>query len=723
MNTLQTTFLGILIVVVLGLAMSIVMPNAALAQAAPAENSSGRTLSSSDGCNSWSLSGWSPTCLWQSFMSMLGSTLLSLAGGILVIAGFIFDQFLRYLVIDFQDTITTLNILPGIQVAWQLFRDLANVGIIGVFVFVAIMTILGSAEYGAKRLVARVLLVAILINFSLLFTRMIVEGTNFVAGQFARSMPGNAQEIGVAQSFLLAFGIDGVWSGTEALTDRVAEETDSGWAALLYGIVGGAALLAISGVLLYGAVIIAARALLLVFMLITSSLAFASFLLPQWSNQSFIGWNNWWSNLLKAAMFGPILMIFLWIAMQIVSRGNVSGAGDALGKIANDPTTLDLTAWQQIIFLIIGTGILFMGIRAASSFSSSIAVMSASRGLAGWASLLPIGLGARLGGLIGQQTIGRASLLASQRMLEAAKTQAARENKTSARLYDFGSRQFMQAASRNFNALNNSLGKQLAKGVTLRDNSALVGKNLKGFAGSQAKKVDKTAELAERMKLTDAEALKQAIRENPTLGAKHEETRQVVGSSKDDLSKLVQEQTKAVASFEKNIQSLNTELKRVQDAGGGVESQNKARELERKIESERTSHRVAMDEQTNRIAEAREKLIAAETNHKNVVGKLEGRAPQQLSAKDLGRAFAQSGFTSALERATGMGSLVDRRGEAVEKQVGDNITNKRLRDALAPVIESHQAASSPVSPPAPVSPPPQQSPPQNGSHGQIDNAA
>jgi hypothetical protein len=698
MTSLRTSFLGFLIFLLLGLSLGAAVPFVAYAQTTPpAETASGRTIDSNDGCSSWSTWAFSPTCWWQSFMSEIGSTFLTIGGGILVIAGFVFDKFLQYLVIDFQGTITNLNIFGGIQIAWQLFRDLANVAIIGVFVFVAIMTILGSAEYGAKRLVARVLLVAILINFSLLFTRFVVESTNFVSGQFARSMPGNAQEIGVAQSFLQAFGIHGVWSGTKALTDRAARETDSGWAALLYGLVGGIALLTIAGVLLYGAVMMGARAMLLIFMLITSSLAFASFLLPQWSDQAFIGWNNWWSNLLKAAMFGPILMVFLWIAMQIVSRASITGgAGEALGQLADDPTKLSSNAWQQLIFLMIGTGILFIGIRASSKFSAAIGTMSAARGIAGMAALLPIGFAARLGGLVGQQTIGRASYLASQRLLEAAQRQQA--GGTAQKMLNFGSRQFMQGASANFNALNNSLSKQFSKEIGLRNSALLTGKNLKGFAGSEARKVEKATELGERMKVSDAEALSRA-KKDPEF-KKSEDT---VGEKDSTLKTLVKQQTDTTASFQKTIQGLENELKKAQStaATGNATAYSEAKDLERRIASERAEHQADMNKETSRIETARNELRTAQSGHE----KLMEQKVRPQSADKVARAAIENSYTAALERVAGMGDMAERRANEAAKKAGETATNKRVRDVIGNMaqptsVPPQQAIQQPSAPSA-----------------------
>lgn len=575
------------------------LPAIANAQdAAPAATS--QATAEPNDCNSWSWTGLSPTCLWQSFMSMLGSTLLTIGGGILVVVGALFDQLLKLFVVDFQRTLTNLNIMGGIQIAWQLFRDLANVAIIGVFVFVAIMTILGSAEYGAKRLVARVLIVAILINFSFLFTRLIVESSNFVSSQVARSMPNNALEVGVAQSFLQAFGIHGLWSGTEALTDRVATQTDSGWAAFLYGLVGGFFLICISGVLLYGVVMISARALLLIFMLITSSLAFATFLIPSWSNQTYIGWNNWWSNLLKAALFGPILMVFLWIAMQIISRASVDGAGSALGKLADDPSKLDVNAWQQLIFLMIGTGILFVGIRASSSFSASITGFN----WATVASILPATLGSRfIAAPLGRKYIGMPALERQLALEDDIKRAKSAGNWSRAAILQKDYAQAAKIASRDFNAMNTNIAKLANKslGVPAMFSGE---KKLGGAAGIATKAAKETAKELKNLQPSASElaSASKAAADKVTEGNKA-----LAESLKGDRDAAVARRDAAGAPSSgtrtEQKQITDTIRKAVQDgSSSGANAAQRQIEQKRDADAER---RAVIGQNTSKIASVR----------------------------------------------------------------------------------------------------------------------
>lgn len=504
--TLMGIFSIIPLSVMSGPAISFSHAQAPETPAAPSAESTEKP--SADGCSYYTLASDPIGCMVRKITSWLGSWFLTFGAAFLVLAGTAFDFFLNSLVIDFGKTIADFQILEGIKQGWQLFRDIANIVIIGVFVFVAITTILGSTEYGAKRLVARVLLVAILINFSLLFTQVIIESTNFVSAQFARAMPQSTVEgrVDTAQNFLTAFGIESILD-TEGVTRLAAERSQSASVGFFYGLVGGVALVGIGLVLFYGAFVITARALLLIFMMLTSSIAFASFLIPKWSNQPFLGWSNWWSNLLKAAMFGPLLMVFLWIALAIIQRAaTVVKAGSGINAVAIDPAAASADAWAGVVLLLIGTGLFFIAIRAASSFASSIGGFNWATAVAG----IPWTLGARGGGLFLRSTVGKGateSMAAmKQRIYEQEKRQPTRAE-----------RMFMTSLSnlsgKTFDPLNmKGVRKQVAGmgGLTFGDT---VGKG--GYVGVKKRQAEDAMKRATAIGPEDAqkEILKTAAKE------------------------------------------------------------------------------------------------------------------------------------------------------------------------------------------------------------------
>jgi hypothetical protein len=647
-----------------------------------------------------------PRCVFRPGLNWIGSWFLTLGAAFLLLAGTAFDYFLNNLVINFGQTITSMNILPGIQQGWQLFRDVANIAIIGVFVFVAIMTILGSAEYGAKRLVARVLIVAILINFSLLFSRIIVESTNFVSGQFARAMPGYTKEKGpaTAESFLLAFGIEDWWN-TSSITSNAAEKSDSTTMGLFYGAVGGIALFGVGVVLLYGAFVMVARALLLIFMMLTSAIAFASFLIPKWANQNFIGWSSWWSNLLKAAMFGPLLMIFLWVAMTIVQQAaSVAKVGEGIRAVAENPATASANAWTGIILLLIGTGLLFIAIRSASSFASSIGGFN-------WAAVAPAfatGVLGRITGLAGQTLLGGGSYLAAQRL------QALSQNKDQPmamrKAADFGALQLMKAASQNYNTAA-MLSKQSQGTAGLKAADALFGKAMKGFAGGQDRKVDRAAKQAERMHMDEKDqekvygaAMAKAMKENRGLEAEHKDSGAAAEVAKQIAEKISSQQEKTVQTFQQEMKTLQTKM-----TEASINNDHTAIERMKEYKERREAeHEADMHTQTERINTARKNALDAEGRHKEVVGKIEKVAGVQKEIEtkaDLGQKLVRSSFSSVLQKAAGIESMAKAQEKAVVKKIGEERESKRIRAALVPPTSEKPSAArapefKPIAPPS-----------------------
>ena len=308
-------------------------------------------------------------------------------------AGLLFNLLVDHTIIKFGELFTP-KVLGGITLAWSAFRDVANIVIIAMFVFTAINIILGVKEFGEKKLIARILIIAVLINFSLLFTKAIIDASNFTALQFykASQLSGEAESKdqlttlktfsskGISGQFIDLMGLSSLAETSNAISNAAYGDasnkyvTASGWIALLFGLFAATLLLAAAAVLLYGCLLLVTRAVLLILLMLTSAIAFASWLVPhQFVSQ---GWTTWWKSLLKTAFFAPILMIFLW-GTVLVARA-VKPAGGALGSLAKDPTSsLDLNVLFSYAIVI---GLLFASFKFSSSFASGISGFSATQG-------------------------------------------------------------------------------------------------------------------------------------------------------------------------------------------------------------------------------------------------------------------------------------------------------------------------------------------------------
>lgn len=74
---------------------------------------------------------------------------------------------------------------PFIEQGWSLIRDIANVAFIFTLLFIAIKHILGES---AKKALPTLLAVALLMNFSLFFTRVVIDAGNILARAFYNSI-------------------------------------------------------------------------------------------------------------------------------------------------------------------------------------------------------------------------------------------------------------------------------------------------------------------------------------------------------------------------------------------------------------------------------------------------------------------------------------------------------------------------------------------------------
>ena len=65
--------------------------------------------------------------------------------------------------------------------AWAVVRDFSNIFFILILIYVAIQTILGLGGHEVKKTIAHIVVMALLINFSMFFTKVIIDSSNILA--------------------------------------------------------------------------------------------------------------------------------------------------------------------------------------------------------------------------------------------------------------------------------------------------------------------------------------------------------------------------------------------------------------------------------------------------------------------------------------------------------------------------------------------------------------
>ena len=207
--------------------------------------------------------------------------------------------------------------------AWQIFRDLANVIFVILFLFVIFsqITNLGISNYGIKKILPKLIIAAVLINISFFICQIIVDLSDILGHNLNNMFLSFASSVSASQS------------------------TSGGWSHVVGGILAGTAGVAVSvyaliaiglpGLLLFflsmmlTLMILIGRQAAIILLVALSPLAFAAWILPN-TEQYF---KKWWK-----IIFG-LLLVYPSISL-LYGAGNMAGviigsqASDALMQVA-----------------------------------------------------------------------------------------------------------------------------------------------------------------------------------------------------------------------------------------------------------------------------------------------------------------------------------------------------------------------------------------------------
>jgi hypothetical protein len=278
-------------------------------------------------------------------------------------------------------------------------RDLGNMGFIFILLYAAIMTIVGKGQDN-KQLIVRIVVVAVLINFSLFFTKIVIDLANLLAITFYDAIaPGSLSSgisRGLSNSLMEPLKIQSIWNAGASL---------SGSNLLIIGIMGTIISLIAAFVFFAVAILFVIRFVVLIFVLALSPIAFLAQVFPELKKYG----KQWQEALVGQAFFAPIYFFLTWIVIM-VARGlptyDGSMAEALVGTVAtggklHDPTSLGLLMNFLIIIALLITSLVVAKEWANKAPSVVGQATKWATGAAGSATL-------GMAGRFGRGTIGRA---------------------------------------------------------------------------------------------------------------------------------------------------------------------------------------------------------------------------------------------------------------------------------------------------------------------------
>ncbi|OGG47753.1 hypothetical protein A2761_02595 [Candidatus Kaiserbacteria bacterium RIFCSPHIGHO2_01_FULL_51_33] len=327
--------------------------------------------------------------------------LLQVASASLVyIAIYVFDYVIAFTVGN--NFLADPGAVLAIENGWKIVRDTTNLFFIFALLTIAIATILRVSGYGMKALLPRLIIVALLINFSLPITRVVIDASNLVANQFNNSMiaatnatAGTRPSVGT--TLLSRMGVKDMFGSIPTA------KLDRGNTAIIL-ILQITLNLITAWVFFMGAFVLIARLIAFVFLMVLSPAAFFFAILPKTRKH----FDRWLTTLVSQAAVAPLFVFLITVIVIVANSGFIVGAQSKIpGFNEQGEQGFAVNAffnWAVIV------GLLYIAVRVTKDLSGELG-----------AAVTSFGFNKVLGtaGFVGRHTLGLgASALSQSRLVK-----------------------------------------------------------------------------------------------------------------------------------------------------------------------------------------------------------------------------------------------------------------------------------------------------------------
>ena len=281
--------------------------------------------------------------IFTDFLADAGNAILSFFGLLVWAAGVL----LNYAILANLNIAGFVTDQTGVKAAWTIIRDLANIGFIFILLFIGIAMILRLDGYNTKKLLATLIIAALLVNFSMFFAKVVIDVSNAFALEFyeAVSAPCNGNkdilnclDNGISDRFMqnlkltTIFNLEGDTgiSGFTKLGNTEsgfldAEEINKGNKTganielnagniFLITFLGSIFLLITAFVFFAVSILFVIRFIALIILITLSPIGIAAFALPATAQYG----SKWWKALFQYSFFAPVYLLFTYIIFKFM---------------------------------------------------------------------------------------------------------------------------------------------------------------------------------------------------------------------------------------------------------------------------------------------------------------------------------------------------------------------------------------------------------------------
>jgi hypothetical protein len=276
---------------------------------------------------------------------------------------------------------------PAVERGWVVVRDVGNMFFIVVLIIIAFGSILRIQGYRYNQWLFRIVLMALLVNFSKTIAGFFIDVAQVIMLTFVSAFKDTA-----AGNFAQLFGITKLLS----LRDNSSSTGNATTTIVVTELLAVAFLTVALAVTVVYVVIFLLRIVAIWFLVALSPMAYVLNTFKQGERYA----KQWWENFGKYLVMGPVLAFFLWLALTITAVGTQSNLGQQIEQTASQADT------QESVGAIAGSA-------AASGVNLGISEVGSSTNILNFIAGIVILVGAL--GVVSKMGVAGGQLAASAR--------------------------------------------------------------------------------------------------------------------------------------------------------------------------------------------------------------------------------------------------------------------------------------------------------------------
>ena len=275
------------------------------------------------------------------------------------------------IVVNYLFTLQEFDI-DGVAYGWRIVRDLCNMFFILVLLMIAFATILRLENYSMKKYLPKLLIMAVLINFSKTICLFLIDISQIVMLTFSNAFAG------ASSNFVTMLHVNELLelSKVADFGDMTSQMFYAAILALVFMTISLFIMIMMMGILIM-------RLIMFWVLIVLAPLAFLSTAVPGGGKY----WSQWWGEFTKYLIVGPVLAFFTWLSLTIakdaynfLDKGDFKDIQASITEIGKGENAMQLIL---AIGLLVGAMKITMSIGAmGASFGANLASKAKMKGLA-----------------------------------------------------------------------------------------------------------------------------------------------------------------------------------------------------------------------------------------------------------------------------------------------------------------------------------------------------